>query len=850
VNWQPLARWWTGDSELGAIESIDLSLAAPWAGDHAGLIAGLCAAIAMLAAWSYARQRAGRGRTALAIARGGLLVLLVLILAEPTAVITSTRARPPVVWLLFDTSESMSLRDEWPAAQRRGLEQAVGWNRAGRADGAGPPGPSSLESTGARPTRLDYLRRWLERADGNAIDPWNDRFRLRAFSFDGTDSVVALEPTTGVEPAARDVSLRLDPSDSADASNAEQRLDPQALSGRLSATGQVTALGSALRDLARRHSGAKPAALVIFSDFNQNAGPSAVPAALALGVPIHAVGLGPESAPDVALELTAPPVMKQAERAMIAVSVRQTGFDGARVTVRLEAEYTGGAHPAKAPAEVLEERAIDLTASTSTIEFPLVPDESGPLVLRASIEPLPGEVVTDNNSARREIVVRDDFLRLLFVEYEPTWEWRFIKEVFHRDKLVGERGFRTFLRSADPSVRRRNELFLDTAAPPRAEFFANDVIVLGDMPAEALSDRFCQMTREFVGDFGGGLVILSGPRFGPGQLAGTPLADLLPVVVESESRPRDAAPFLLAPTAEGRLTDFMRLGIDDAESDQAWANLGPLPWYQPVARLHPLASTALAVHPTDTCADGRSPQPLIAMRRYGRGEVVFLGFNETWRLRRQHGERYYRQFWGQLIHRLGLSHAPGAQKRFIVRTDRPRYQPDEQAVLTVEAYDSDFQPLSAATLPQGALFAEWTTTAAASADAPTRLLGVRPSRDGLFEATLPNLTGGEHRVRVKDPVTGEQHEARFQVARVSAERRQAERNAALALELAEVTGGQAYDLASIDRLVANLDPPRPVETSTSSTPLIFHPWLAWPCFLLIVALMLGEWLGRRWMNLP
>ena len=72
-------------------------------------------------------------------------------------------------------------------------------------------------------------------------------------------------------------------------------------------------------------------------------------------------------------------------------------------------------------------------------------------------------------------------------------------------------GFRTFLRSADPRVRQTNELFLPTMTPPRSEFFANDVIFLGDMPASALSPRFCEMVKEFVGDFGGGLVILAGP---------------------------------------------------------------------------------------------------------------------------------------------------------------------------------------------------------------------------------------------------------------------------------------------------------------------------------------------------
>src|SRR5438046_10582757 len=110
----------------------------------------------------------------------------------------------------------------------------------------------------------------------------------------------------------------------------------------------------------------------------------------------------------------------------------------------------------------------------------------------------------------------------MFVEYEPTWEGRFIKEVFHRDKLVGQRGFRTFLRSADPAVRRSNELFLSTLTPKRSEFFANDVIFLGDMPASGLGQRFCEMTKEFVGTFGGGLVVVSGPRCGAGPLPTAP----------------------------------------------------------------------------------------------------------------------------------------------------------------------------------------------------------------------------------------------------------------------------------------------------------------------------------------
>src|SRR5690606_21707549 len=142
--------------------------------------------------------------------------------------------------------------------------------------------------------------------------------------------------------------------------------------------------------------------------------------------------------------------------------------------------------------------------------------ETGRFEFIAEVDPLAEEVVDQNNRSTRAVSIRDDFLRLMYVAYEPDREWRVLKEAFHGDKLVGVRGFRTYLRSSDPKVRRSNPLFMPTLTPQRSEFFANDVIFLGDMPDSALSTRFCEMTKEFVGTFGGGLVVMAGPRFGPG----------------------------------------------------------------------------------------------------------------------------------------------------------------------------------------------------------------------------------------------------------------------------------------------------------------------------------------------
>src|SRR6476660_4254318 len=77
-----------------------------------------------------------------------------------------------------------------------------------------------------------------------------------------------------------------------------------------------------------------------------------------------------------------------------------------------------------------------------------------------------------------------------------------------------------------------------------------------------------------------------------------------------------------------------------------------------------------------------------------------------WRLRRQYGEKYYRQFWSQLIYRLGMSHALGFDKRFVVRLDQEEYRAEDKVQVSVEAYDQNYEPLADESLPEHGLIAE------------------------------------------------------------------------------------------------------------------------------------------------
>lgn len=813
MNFNELFGRLIGLERAQRIEGVELTWAAPWAQGSAAWLFFGCLALAALAAVFYLRwqgSRSSTSRVVLAVIRAGVLCVLLLFLAEPVFKIDAATLTRPVLWLLFDGSESMSIADELSETEREQTAKAVG---------LADPSPDALPLS-----RMDYVKALMLKDDGAFVRRLAEDFRLRVFVFDQADGVRALDLAEG----------------------ADGRIDVAHFSEQLSAQGRVTAIGSALADLGRRHATAHLAGLVVFSDFDNNYGPSPVAAAKELGAPMFAVGVGAATAVDAALSVQSPPHIKKDERGNVAVTVRQQGLDGQSITVSLSAQRLGGDGSHGEEPVPIDSKTIELTGPSQTVEFAFTPDRAGRYVLIAEVDVVPGEIVKENNRAQREITVLDDFLRLMFVEYEPTWEWRFIKEVFHRDKLVGVQGFRTFLRSSDPRVRQANEMFLPTMSLRREDFFANDVIFLGDMPSSALSPRFCQMVDEFVRNFGGGLVVISGPRFGPGQLAETPLANLLPVKLDPSARISDRQPFRLVLSPRSEQYGFMQIaGAGLQENQKAWDNMGLLPWFQPVERLHPMG-VALAEHPTAKCADGRTAQPMIAIRRAGRGEVVFLAMNETWRLRRLHGELYYRAFYGQLIHRLGLSHELGSQKRFVVHTDRRRYQPEEDVLVTVEAYNAQFEPLSEKDLPDQRLKAELILPDRAAGE-QVQPLTLTQVREGEFESRFPVFAPGEHRVRVFDPVAERWVETTFPVAQLSVERLSAVRNVDLQRQLADARpGGRSYELAEVDRLLEDLRLTPRTETQSVNMPL----WNTWLAFVLVVSLLLGEWLLRKWVNLP
>lgn len=829
-----MSEWWgwfIGLDGVTSIDEVDVALAAPWAQEGPFWVFLAAAGLIVLSFVFYLRTQAGpnhASRWILAGCRGLLLALLLITLADPVLRMHVTRRHQPQVYVVFDGTDSMAIADQLPEAQRTALAQATGLKTAPPPPQPMNPGGESTEEANTAPTRLQYIQSWLSKPENNTLAELQKKHnvQLEAFLFDGNTTSQLRKLTSGSD--------RLN-----------TQLDVPALAEQLTHKGQVTALGAVLQETSQQFGSGRLAGVVFVSDFAHNAGAAPIGASensplARLGVPVYAVGVGSTEAVDLAVDLQTDPKMKKAERSTVKVKLRQSGLTGQTVTVRVTGRKVGDS-ATPAPEFQIGQKTVTLNSGLEIRDIEFTPEESGRFEFNATVDRVEGEIVDQNNHALRNVNIIDDYLRLMYVAHEPTWEWRFIKEVFHRDKLVGMEGFRTFLASSDPKVRDANVLFLSTLTPKRSEFFANDVLFLDDMPRGELKDRFCEMVKEFVGDLGGGLVVITGPRFGPKEMQQTPLADLLPVIIDPQADLRDAPEhpeFRLRLTPHAARYPFMQLGKDETESQKAWDNLGKLPWYQPVAAMHDQAYI-LAEHPTDKLRDGKTPQPLISVRQFGKGQVVFLSFNETWRLRRKYGEKYYRQFWSQLIYNLGMSHALGNDKRFVVRLDQDQYRVEDKVTVTVEAYDVNFEPLDEENVPERTLEAELIIPGTGGGE--IRTFRVPMLRKGVFEARIPVLTPGEYSLRVKDPVTGKYDPESFEVTSLSAERRRAVRDEKLQKQIAEKSGGKAYDLTTVSNLVNDLKAEPKIEKLTRNQPL----WTTPLWFTLIVVLMLGEWLFRK-----
>ncbi len=452
-----------------------------------------------------------------------------------------------------------------------------------------------------------------------------------------------------------------------------------------------TSLAAMLQGAASSHVGEYCPGIILLSDGANNSGEPVEPVLKQLkarGVPVYCVGLGKERAKDIGVTFIAgDDVVFVNEKAKAFVNIVQRGYKGQSVKLRLlleDKEVYSGEH-------VLENEG----QNGVPVEYKTV--EKGVFKLRAELEPLPGEITLENNSFTRSVRVIDERIRALLVFGSPSWEYRYLAGAFGRDRRVE---YKSYLADADSRRFRDKEesAKLIRRLPETKESLSKDfdVVFLSRIDATQLPVKFLDALAGFVEVSGGGLAILSDPSGIPYTLKGSKLESLVPVTI---SRPegRSYRDELFNPLKEEMRFDLTDDGLanqlvlfsgDKDENRKIWSSMPPVYECYSSGRLKPSAVSLLVTFQNRN----RQSYPAIVHHSYGRGGVLFMGFDSTWRWRREFGDRYFRDFWGKAVQFLGLPHLLNEAAQSVIYVGSGSCYAGEKLDIRARVCNADFSP--------------------------------------------------------------------------------------------------------------------------------------------------------------
>src|SRR5262249_51212211 len=146
-----------------------------------------------------------------------------------------------------------------------------------------------------------------------------------------------------------------------------------------------------------------------------------------------------------------------------------------------------------------------------------------------------------------------------------------------------------------------------------------------------------ELIREFVEKQRGGLIVMAGTQHMPSSYKAdkeSPIVDLLPVDFVAQSFKDDQqrpVQFQLQVGKAGRDELMLQLGDTLEQTNKIWRELEGMYWFYPVTKLRSKDARVLLEHPRVRM--GEKPMPLMVLQKFGKGEVLWVGFEETWRWR-------------------------------------------------------------------------------------------------------------------------------------------------------------------------------------------------------------------------
>lgn len=607
------------------------------------------------------------------------------------------------------------------------------------------------------------------------------------------------------------------------------RLDNQVtrISGleSLKASTSVTLIGNSLKQFSDETSDLPIGAIVLLSDGADNSGGidrGTISALRNRRIPVHTAGFGREQVPDVEIdEADVAPRALADSRLAATVRFHQHGYAGRKsmLTVR-----DGG--KALAAREVTF--AADGNIQAETVLFNA--GSPGSKTLQFGIDVLPGERNRSNNAVNRLVNVESDKRRILYIEGEPRWEYKFIRRAEEDDQIVQ---LVSMLRTTENKIYRQgisDPKELADGFPGRGEdLFGYQALIIGSVEASYFTSAQQELIRQFVDRRGGGLLLLAGRlALADGGWGASSLVDVLPVVLPNRKTTFHRDPATVELASAGADSIICRLVEDAGRNVQRWKKLPYLMDYQEAGTPKP-GATVLA----EMNAAGRK-MPLLITQNYGRGRTSVLATSGSWRWKMSQPleDHTHEAFWQQLLRWL-VAGSPG---RVAASVPSPMLFDEGRVQLSAEVRDKNYLPASDARVeahvlgPQGM--------------AALIELAPNPDTPGVFQAEWTAEKPGSYRIEVAAKRSDEdlgRDVLMFQRMDGVAENFHTEQNRELLERLSAQTGGRYWRPQELSRLASEI----PYSDAGITVRETKELWNMPVVFLLILLLRSCEWLLRR-----
>jgi len=343
------------------------------------------------------------------------------------------------------------------------------------------------------------------------------------------------------------------------------------------------------------------------------------------------------------------------------------------------------------------------------------------------------------------------------------------------------------------------------------------------------------MIADFAGERGGGVLFLGGrDAFAEGGWAGTPVEEVMPVVLGDPVTPHGTffAEVRVEPTPAGLAHPATQLGGGGEDPRARWASLPAVSVANPISGVKPGATTLLVGHGEGLSHD----QVVLAHQRYGRGRSLALTIQDSWLWQMHAGvpleDRSHEAFWQQLLRWL----VDGVPEPVVASLARDEAEPGEPVRITAEVTDSAYIEVNDAVVT-----ARVTGPDDVQEEVP---LVWDAERDGRYTATFAPPVPGDYTVAVRAERDG--HEVGRAAAPLSAgpspdEYFDAGRRTATLRRIADETGGRFYTPETLGDLPEDIDVKGAGVTLVEQKDLWDMPVL----FLAILTLLGAEWGYRR-----